>query len=75
VCFLASGVTICLFQRAQAATGRSRYLWLSLDAAAAGFGIWATHFVGMLAYEPGVAEGYDLALTFLSLTRCEDLLP
>jgi len=67
VCFLASGVTICLFQRAQAATGQQRFFWLSLDAAAAGFAIWATHFIAMLAYDPGVGEGYDLGLTILSL--------
>ncbi|NUR12041.1 MAG: EAL domain-containing protein, partial [Bradyrhizobium sp.] len=29
--------------------------------------IWATHFVAMLAYEPGVTTGYGIALTALSL--------
>jgi NO-binding membrane sensor protein with MHYT domain len=42
VCFLASAVAINLFHRAQATKGRARLVWLSLDAAAAGFGIWAT---------------------------------
>ncbi len=67
VCFLASAVAINLFQRAQATKGRTRLVWLSLDAAAAGFGIWATHFIAILAYDPGVGAGYDLGLTFLSL--------
>jgi diguanylate cyclase (GGDEF)-like protein/PAS domain S-box-containing protein len=40
---------------------------LSLDAAAAGFGIWATHFIAMLAYDPGIGAGYNVALTVLSL--------
>ena len=57
VCFLASGVAISLFHRAQAARGRARLVWLSLDAAAAGFGIWATHFIAMLAYDPGIGAG------------------
>lgn len=30
VCFLASGVTICLFQRAQAATGQQRFFLAEL---------------------------------------------
>jgi diguanylate cyclase (GGDEF)-like protein/PAS domain S-box-containing protein len=67
VCFLASGVAISLFHRAQAARGRARLVWLSLDAAAAGFGIWATHFIAMLAYDPGIGAGYDVTLTILSL--------
>ena len=67
VCFLASGVAISLFHRAQAARGRARLVWLSLDAAAAGFGIWATHFIAMLAYDPGLGAGYDVTLTILSL--------
>jgi diguanylate cyclase (GGDEF)-like protein len=67
VCFLASIVAISLFHRAHATRGRVRVVWLALDAAAAGCGIWATHFIAMLAYEPGVATGYDIKLTFLSL--------
>ncbi len=64
---LASWVTIILFHRAKAARGRTRVIWLSLDAAAGGCGIWATHFIAMLAYNPGVGAGYNLALTILSL--------
>ena len=67
VCFLASTAAINLFHRAQATTGRARLVWLSLDAAAAGFGIWATHFIAILAYDPGVGAGYNLGLTILSL--------
>jgi diguanylate cyclase (GGDEF)-like protein/PAS domain S-box-containing protein len=67
VCFLASAVAISLFHRAQATTGRTRLVWLSLDAAVAGGGIWATHFIAMLAYEPAIGAGYNLVLTILSL--------
>lgn len=67
VCFLASGVAVSLFHRAQVSQGRARPIWLGLDAAAAGFGIWATHFIAMLAYDPGTGAGYDVALTVLSL--------
>src|SRR5579863_6297540 len=67
VCFLASAVAVSLFHRAEATTGSTRLVWLSLDAAAAGCGIWTTHFIAMLAYDPGVGAGYNLALTILSL--------
>ena len=67
VCVLASAVAVSLFHRAQAATGRARVVWLGLDAATAGCGIWATHFIAMLAYDPGIGAGYNLVLTILSL--------
>jgi diguanylate cyclase (GGDEF)-like protein/PAS domain S-box-containing protein len=67
VCLFASAVAINLFHRAQATTGRARMVWLSLDAAAAGCGIWATHFIAMLAYDPGIGAGYDVVPTILSL--------
>jgi diguanylate cyclase (GGDEF)-like protein len=67
VCFLASIVAINLFRRATATAGGARLVWLALAGAAAGCGIWATHFIAMLAYEPGVAIAYDMTLTGLSL--------
>jgi diguanylate cyclase (GGDEF)-like protein/PAS domain S-box-containing protein len=67
VCLLTSLVAIGLFYRARAARGFARPGWLVLDAVAAGYGIWATHFVSMLAYNPAIKADYDLALTLLSL--------
>src|SRR5271155_3339663 len=67
ICFLASAVAISLFHRAQATIGRGQLVWLSLDAAAAGCGIWATHFIAMLAYDPVIGARYNLVLTILSL--------
>ena len=67
ICFLASFVAISLFHRAVATGGRARGAWLALAGAATGCGIWATHFIAMLAYEPGVPVAYDIGLTALSL--------
>ena len=67
VCFLASAVAISLFHRAQATIERTRIAWLGLDAVVAGYGIWATHFIAMLAYDPGIGAGYNLVVTILSL--------
>ena len=67
ICFLASAVAISLFHRAQATIGRTRLVWLGLDAVVAGGGIWATHFIAMLAYDPGIGADYNLVVTILSL--------
>ncbi|WGR74004.1 MULTISPECIES: EAL domain-containing protein [unclassified Bradyrhizobium] len=67
VCLLASAAAISLFHRARAAHGGARVAWITLDAAVAGGGIWATHFIAMLAYGPGAAGAYDIPVTLLSL--------
>src|ERR1700687_4041219 len=67
ICFLASLVAISLFHRAAATRGSTRSALIGLAGAATGCGIWATHFIAMLAYEPGVPVAYDIPLTALSL--------
>src|ERR687895_299833 len=67
ICWLASAVAISLFHRARASRGRTRAIWIGLDSAVGGCGIWATHFVAMLAYDPGAGAGYSIPVTLLSL--------
>jgi diguanylate cyclase (GGDEF)-like protein len=67
VCFLASLAAINLFHRAVATKGRTRVVWLGTAGAASGCGIWATHFIAMLAYDPGLGVNYNITLTVLSL--------
>jgi diguanylate cyclase (GGDEF)-like protein/PAS domain S-box-containing protein len=67
VCCVTSLVAINLFQRARATHGRARAFWIATAGLASGCGIWATHFIAMLAYEPGVPVAYDLLLTAASL--------
>jgi len=67
VCFVASVVAVNIFHRAIASQARTRLIWIAIAGAAIGYGIWATHFIAMLAYEPGVPTGYSIALTALSL--------
>ena len=52
VCFLASYVAVNLFNRARATTRRACAIWVMGAGLATGFGIWSTHFIAMLAYEP-----------------------
>src|SRR5262245_4147322 len=67
VCFLASLAAVSLFHRAKATSGRWRAIWTATAGAATGCGIWATHFIAMLAYEPGLPIAYSVGLTVLSL--------
>jgi diguanylate cyclase (GGDEF)-like protein len=67
VCLLACAVAVSLFHRARASQGRTRLKWMTLDAVAAGCGIWATHFIAMLAYDPGHLAAYNIEISMLSL--------
>ena len=66
-------ITACLsafgFQaRAQTAEGGLRWAWLALTGMVAGSGVWATHFLAMLAYQPALKIAFDLGETLASLT-------
>jgi NO-binding membrane sensor protein with MHYT domain len=67
ICYLASLVAIKLFRRARSTGGVTRINWLIAAGLATGSGIWATHFIAMLAYDPGLGITYGLWLTVLSL--------
>src|SRR5450432_2116181 len=67
ICFLTSLAAINLFHRACATDSWTRVLWLVTAGAATGYGVWATHFIAMLAYSAGMPVGYDLTLTVVSL--------
>jgi NO-binding membrane sensor protein with MHYT domain len=67
ICFLSSLVAINLFHHARATLQTARTTWIIAAGIAAGSGIWATHFIAMLAYDPGIGMGYDVDLTVLSL--------
>ena len=68
VCFLASVTAVSLFYRARATKGRVRVTWVLAAGFATGCGIWATHFIAMLSYDPGgVPVAYAVLPTILSL--------
>ncbi len=67
VCLFGSAVALRLLRRAVPAAGAQRLGWRFLAAVAGGGGVWATHFVAMLAYEPPAPTSIDPALTILSL--------
>lgn len=67
ICGLASFTTISLLRYAAATRDQMRTIWISVAAISGGFGIWATHFIAMLAFTPGVPSGYNIFLTIVSL--------
>ncbi|HKR23776.1 MAG TPA: EAL domain-containing protein [Allosphingosinicella sp.] len=66
ICLLAALTAFAILEQARAAESR-RNAWLALAGFVSGTGIWATHFVAMLAYQPDLPMGYDLELTLLSI--------
>jgi diguanylate cyclase (GGDEF)-like protein/PAS domain S-box-containing protein len=67
ICALASYTAISLLHHVRRSTGRMRFIWLVVSAMTTGFGIWATHFIAMLAFAPGLPTAYHLGFTLLSL--------
>jgi diguanylate cyclase len=67
ICALASYTAISLMHHVRRSSGRMHHVWLAVAATATGFGIWATHFIAMLAFTPGIPSAYNIALTALSL--------
>jgi signal transduction histidine kinase/AmiR/NasT family two-component response regulator len=67
VCLLATSTAVWLHAR----TPERRVAWrsgaLALTGVSFGAGVWATHFIAMLAYEPHLRTGYDLYGTAWSL--------
>ena len=67
ICALASFTAISLLHHVRRSAGHMRLVWLFVSATSTGFGIWATHFIAMLAFSPGLPTAYNIALTVLSL--------
>jgi diguanylate cyclase len=67
ICAVASFAAINLLHHGRKSSGQMRGVWLAVSAISTGFGIWATHFVAMLAFTPGIPSGYNIFLTVMSL--------
>ena len=65
-CLIGCSVQISLYQRGLLAIGSQRLGWQFFAGKAAGLSVWATHFLAILAYEPGAQVAFDPALITLS---------
>lgn len=65
---IASYTALDLAGRITSARGTTRRVWLAGGAFSMGLGIWAMHFIGMLAFHlDGMAIEYDVGLVLVSL--------
>lgn len=66
-CVIGAAVTVGVNARATATRGYRHALWVFLAGLVGGATVWTTHFVAMLGYRTELINGYDPALTTLSL--------
>ncbi len=66
VAIIASQISLAIASRIKAHR-KHVTVWLLGGGAAMGIGIWAMHFIGMLAYHLPIPVGYDIPLTLFSL--------
>jgi NO-binding membrane sensor protein with MHYT domain len=67
VACLVSYTALDLSGHVETARGLARRVWLMAAAITMGGGIWAMHFIGMLAFVMPIPMSYDIRLTVLSL--------
>jgi NO-binding membrane sensor protein with MHYT domain/ActR/RegA family two-component response regulator/two-component sensor histidine kinase len=67
VAILASYTALTLALRIRSASGWPAHAWLLGGGLAMGIGIWAMHFVGMLALSLPIAISYDVWITAISM--------
>jgi signal transduction histidine kinase/CheY-like chemotaxis protein len=67
VAIFASYTALRMTERVGRTSGPYIYAWTAGGALAMGSGIWAMHFIGMLAFRLPIPVGYDIPLTLLSL--------
>lgn len=66
VCAASAAGVVFMLRNLRSAT--SRTWWTCVAGCAAGAGIWATHFIAVLGYDPGVVRGYAALPTIGSLS-------
>jgi signal transduction histidine kinase/CheY-like chemotaxis protein len=64
--FFASYTTLSLAMRVKVSQGYAPHAWMAGGAFAMGTGIWAMHFIGMLAFRLPMPLAYDPLITFVS---------
>ncbi len=67
IAVMASYTALDVGSRVTQAAGRRRWAWVGGGGVAMGTGIWAMHFIGMLAFHIDRAVDYDALITFVSL--------
>lgn len=67
IAILAAWTALNMAGRVSTSVGRAAWMWLSGGGIAMGIGIWAMHFIGMLAMDSAMGIRYSPGLTALSM--------
>ncbi len=67
ICLIGSLACSFMLLRMRGTQGRLQKVWIATLALTSSTVIWSTHFISMLAYEPGVGFAFDLFWTTVSL--------
>ncbi|WP_319938031.1 PAS domain S-box protein [Sphingomonas sp. S2-65] len=67
ICIASAATAVSLLRQLPTLAGRHRRTATLAAGVATGTGIWATHFLAMLGFDPGIVTGYQVVLTTLSL--------
>lgn len=67
LCLFSSFTAVSLQQRARLSEGQQQRNWIIFSAITIGAGIWATHFVAMIAYDAGMPVSYSILSTLGSI--------
>jgi diguanylate cyclase (GGDEF)-like protein len=67
ICLLSALTAFTLAGHVRAMTAPRRHKWIALTGSVTGAGIWATHFIAMLAYQPHLPTVYSVLPTLLSI--------
>lgn len=67
IAFMASLTALDTARRVSLSSGRQKKLWLLCGSTAMGVGIWAMHFIAMLAFELPIPIHYDVFLVSVSI--------
>ncbi|AYV49515.1 hypothetical protein CFHF_21550 [Caulobacter flavus] len=66
VCLASMAVGVHAYHRGATAAGPARAAWILLTGLVLGSGVWATHFIAMLGFQPGLRLSFDEPMTALS---------
>ena len=67
ICLASAFTAFAGYRRAMRGVGGFRLGWASFTGLVGGAGVWATHFIAMLAYQPALTIRYEPLTTALSL--------
>jgi NO-binding membrane sensor protein with MHYT domain len=74
ICVISAATGLSVYARAASAQAGGRVGWSAFAGIVTGCGVWATHFLAMLAYQADISIAYAFDLTALSLAAAVVIL-